>query len=268
MSEYETSDGVNIHYEHQPGTDALVFIHGWLHNRTVWKHETAHFHKQGHETLAADLRGHGRSEAPDDIDAYSLERHAQDIREALEELGIQHPTLIGHSLGGLIALSYYKQYRDAKRLVLIDSTYENPAKHVPLIKNLPWTPLTDKLIEYIKDRPRVQRTLGAETDFSKHTGSIPSWLVGAKQTAPHVILSCMRELLRCDEKALLAHIDAPTLLIVGEDDNKTPAAITQYMHEHIANSELVTIPAGTHDTPITHPERITKSIEDFLQKNP
>ncbi len=267
MSFVETSDEQRINYEYQPGADPLVFIHGWLHNKTIWKKEIDYFHKQGHATLSIDLRGHGKSSTPDKLDAYNLERFAQDVHEVLAAKEISNATLIGHSLGGMIILKYLKQYGSVKRVVLIDSTYENPSKHVPLFNKVNWTPLTEQLIKYIEDKPRIQRKIGG-IDYQKTHPKTPTWLIGAKHSAPHVILSCFREILSLNEEELLKNIRIPTLLIAGEQDKKTPAKITKHMHEKIPGSKLVIIPDAPHDTPRTHPEQLIQAITEFLEEHP
>ena len=264
MSEFTTSDEQTIYYEHTPGEDTLVFIHGWLHNHSIWDKEVKHFTKQQKGTVVLDLRGHGNSSTPEELDDYSMQRFATDVHELLTHLGIQQPTLIGHSLGGMIALTYLKKH-SVKRLVLIDSTYENPSKHVPLANKIQWTPITEQLIKYIQDKPRIQRALGG-IDYEKTPRQIPTWLVGAKHSAPHVILSCMREILRLNEEELLKHIHIPTLLIAGENDKKTPAKITRQMHQQIPNSKLVIIPDAPHDTPRTHPKAIIQALDEFLEE--
>lgn len=266
MSTYTTSDEETIYYEHTPGSDALVFIHGWMHNHTIWKHEVKHFQKQGRATLTIDLRGHGKSSTPQALDAYTMQRFAQDVHEVITHCELENPTLIGHSLGGMIALTYLKEH-PVKRLVLIDSAYENPAKHVALAKNVNWTPITQKLINYIQDKPRLKRRLGG-VDYSNANKHLPTWLLGAKHSTPHVILSCLREILHLDEEELLKKIHSPTLIIAGEKDKQTPASIAKKMHSQITTSKLVIIPDAEHDTPRTHPKKIIQALDEFLEAHP
>lgn len=263
MSEFTTSDEQTIHYEYTPGEDPLVFIHGWVQDLHLWDQEITYFQEQGHATLRIDLRGHGKSSAPKNIEAYTMQRFVDDLHEAITHCKLENPTLIGHSLGGMIALSYVKEHHP-KRLVLIDSSYENPSKHVPIAKNINWTPITQKLLEYVEEHPEIQQTIGEINDH-KH---LPELLRRIKQTAPHVILTCLREILKLDQEQILKHIRAPTLLIAGEKDWQTPPSIAKEMHQKIPQSKLSIIPKADHNTPLSHPKEIIQEIESFLEETP
>ncbi len=81
----------------------LVFIHGWLLSRNYWQPLIEQLAIE-HQCLAYDLRGFGDSQPCQNDAGYSLQAYAQDLGELLDRLGIETAWLVGHSLGGSVAL--------------------------------------------------------------------------------------------------------------------------------------------------------------------
>lgn len=97
-----TRDGVVLAYEETgEGAPAIVFVHGVACNRRFWDRQVEHF-ARAHRVLAIDLRGHGASDAP--AQAYTIGALAQDVGWMCAQLEITRPVVVGHSLGGLVAL--------------------------------------------------------------------------------------------------------------------------------------------------------------------
>ncbi len=95
-------DGVKLRYlDTGTGDPALVFIHGWTCDRGFWRKQIPHFSRR-HRVIAVDLRGHGASDKP--VQPYSMAGFAGDIGWLCEEIGLKRPVIVGHSMGGLIAL--------------------------------------------------------------------------------------------------------------------------------------------------------------------
>ena len=112
----ETSDGTKIIYETHGYGPAVLFIHGWAATRNFWK---AVRHIEGFRTILFDLRGHGDSDRSKD---YSRERILQDIVELLETTGSRELSIVGHSLGGVIATKFaveYEEYFKINKLILV-----------------------------------------------------------------------------------------------------------------------------------------------------
>ena len=84
-------------------SEVLVFIHGWLLSRTYWQPLIEQLAIE-HQCLAYDLRGFGDSQPCQRDASYSLQAYAQDLSELLDRLGVETAWLVGHSLGGSVAL--------------------------------------------------------------------------------------------------------------------------------------------------------------------
>ena len=114
-----TSEKTQIAYEiHGDNERALVFVHGWLCNRSFWKDQIKHF-ANDYTVVAIDLRGHGQSSS--EIENLSINAFAQDVIAVTSSLGLSDVTLVGHSLGGLVVLETARlNVIDLKGVVIVD----------------------------------------------------------------------------------------------------------------------------------------------------
>jgi pimeloyl-ACP methyl ester carboxylesterase len=85
------------------GDPPLVFIHGWCCDRSYFAPQVDHF-SASHRVVAVDQRGHGKSAPAPDGD-YSVAAFAADAAELIEDLGLDRPVVVGHSLGGVVSLA-------------------------------------------------------------------------------------------------------------------------------------------------------------------
>lgn len=113
-------DGVALAYgEWGAGAPALVLIHGIACNRGFWGPQVERFAAE-HRVVAVDLRGHGDSDAP--RQRYTIEGLADDVGWVCEQLGLERPVIVGHSLGGDVALELAAARPELVRAaVMIDS---------------------------------------------------------------------------------------------------------------------------------------------------
>lgn len=96
------ADGVRLTYDVEgKGDTTLVFIHGWACDRSFWR-EQLNLFAQWYRVVALDLGGHGDSEANREV--WSMAAFGGDVQAVVEELDLNHVVLIGHSMGGMVAL--------------------------------------------------------------------------------------------------------------------------------------------------------------------
>jgi len=92
-----SADAVPIHYDvYGTGLPALVFVHGWLCDRSYWESQVQHFAQQ-YQVVTIDLAGHGAS--GHDRNQWTVPAFGQDIVAVVEQMGLQQVVLIGHSMG-------------------------------------------------------------------------------------------------------------------------------------------------------------------------
>src|SRR5450755_1974894 len=114
-----TYDGSRVHYEsYGKGQEAVVFIHGWTCDLTFWRGQAPVYEKR--RALLVDLPGHGQSDKPEV--AYTQERFARAIDAVMRDAGVTRAVLVGHSMGGPVALTFLRLFPDkTKALVLVDA---------------------------------------------------------------------------------------------------------------------------------------------------
>jgi pimeloyl-ACP methyl ester carboxylesterase len=109
-----------IAYTDQGKGTTVVLLHGFLENQTMWNSYVPEFSIKN-RVVTIDLLGHGKSECLGYI--HSMEDQADMVQHVLRELKIRKAVLVGHSMGGYVALAYAEMYPDAmKGLVLLNST--------------------------------------------------------------------------------------------------------------------------------------------------
>ena len=116
---YVELDGLRLYYERTgSGSPELLFVHGWCCDRTAFQPQFDYF-GQTHAVTALDLRGCGQSDCPDG--GYAIVDFADDLARFCAEVGIEKPVVVGHSLGGMIAVELAARHPSVPgALVLVD----------------------------------------------------------------------------------------------------------------------------------------------------
>ena len=129
-----TRDGVSIRYtDAGAGDPPILFVHGWTCNHTNFRDQVPHF-AGSHRVVALDQRGHGTSDKPDQD--YTIPSFVDDLAWFIREAGLDRPVIVGHSMGGSIALNFAHKHPEMTRgIVLIDSpVVPLPAALAPVLE--------------------------------------------------------------------------------------------------------------------------------------
>src|SRR2546421_7580614 len=112
-------NGLSLYYESAgEGDPALLFVHGWCCDHTAFRPQFDHFART-HAVTALDLRGCGLSDCPES--GYDIPDFADDLARFCAAVGIDKPVVVGHSLGGMIAVELAARHPSVPRaLVLVD----------------------------------------------------------------------------------------------------------------------------------------------------
>ena len=210
----------------------LVFIHGAADSSAVWELQVQTFGRE-HTVLAVDLPGHGSRLAQ--LAFESCERSAQDVLEQIEASSLQAPILVGHSMGGGIALTIALEHPEVpSALVLVGSGAR--------------LRIRPEVIESARQRSessppgvRIDRVIPLQDVVSARAGvEVRDWL-GARigQATGQATYADFLATSAFDAMARLHEIRVPTLIIGGEDDRWTPPKFQQYFAEHIVGAHLV-----------------------------
>lgn len=230
----------------------LVFVHGAGDSARAWREQVAYFGARAH---ALDLPGHG--ERPDSLpEQVSVEDYARAVHAILrEELHLEQPVIVGHSLGGLIALQMGLDYgAELGGLVLIGTGAR--------MRVLP------ALLEAARTNPeQAQHSLKQLASTSQGD---PASSPANNESRPAAGI-LYRDLLACnsfDVMTRLAELQGlPTLILCGAEERNAPVKFSEYLHTHIAGSTLNVIPGAGHYVQREKPEEVNRAIAEWLNGN-
>ncbi len=257
-----TVNGVSLAVEVRGEGPAVLFVHGYPLDRSIWTHQIAAL--DGWCRIAPDLRGMGESDAPDL--GYSMETYAADLAALLDLLGVDDVVLVGLSMGGYIAFEFLRTWLERVRgLVLVDTRAEPDSADARRQRDAAAATAREQGAEAIADA-MLPKVLGAST-LAGATAAVDR--VRAMMAATPVsgivgALGAMRE--RRDSVPLLAGLSGlPTLVIVGDEDELVPPSAARAMADAIPGASLVVIRSAGHLPAIERPVETTDAIQAFLE---
>lgn len=261
------------------GGPVVLLLHGIASSSATWEAVLPGLGRHA-TVIAPDLLGHGQSAKPAGAD-YSLGAHAGGLRDLLVALGHDRATLVGHSLGGGIALQMAYQYPErCERLALVGTGGLGREVHAVLrAAALPGA-------EWVLPLVCTARLNGAASALGRTLGRLglragadasEMWLcytslaeAGARQaflqTLRGVVHFGGQRLSATDRLYLAAHL--PTLLVWGERDSIIPPAHARTAQELLPGSRLEVFPGAGHFPHRQHPQRFVEVLADFLSTEP
>jgi len=251
--------GIELAYDDGGSGPPLILLHGYPFNRSMWN-DQAGLLRKSYRVLVPDLRGHGDSEvAPATIDGM-----AHDIGELMTSLGISDATIGGLSMGGYIALAFYRLFPERVRaLALADTRAAADTDEVKQNrKKQAERALSEGMNRIAKDLlPKVlsPETIAKRPDIVER---VRRMIVATKPEGAAAALKAMGE--RDDQSDLLPRIGVPTLIMVGKDDTITPVEESESMQREIPGSVLEVIEGAGHLSNIEQPEQFNGALLDFL----
>lgn len=253
---------------------AVLVIHGLLGSNRNWTHLVRTLSTE-HRLLAPDLFGHGASAKP--MGDYSLGAHAATLRDLLDRLGIVRVTLVGHSLGGGIAMQFCYLFPErVERLVLVSSGGLGRSVS-PLLRSatLPGAEWVLPLIasSWVRGRAEaVGRTFGrigwrASSDVTEAWNGFTSLSdVGSRRaflaTTRAVIDPGGQTVTALDHLPLAVNI--PTLIVWGTRDRMIPTSHASSAHQAIAGSRVELFEGAGHFPHLDEPERFAQMLGAFI----
>jgi pimeloyl-ACP methyl ester carboxylesterase len=246
-------NGVGLYYELHGEGEPIIFLHGWLDDCTVWNPQVEPLTKK-HMVISYDHRGHGRSDKPDYV--YSVKTLANDLHALMQELDVGKSVVVGHSLGGMTALTFSLNHPDkVSRLVIVGTTAKTP-----------FLMSAQAVLRYIIPyRTFVQ--LAQKSGYYKPSDQLISNSLDMAMNVPkYAAYSCLREFTRnYDLRHKVSKIEVPTLIVVGEKDKNTPMAASQYLNEQIGDSILRIIPDCGHEVMVEKPTEFSQVLGEFIE---
>jgi sigma-B regulation protein RsbQ len=250
----------------QPHGRAMIFAHGFGCDQNMWRFVAPAF-EDTHRVVLFDHVGAGRSDlSAYDPDRYAgLDGYADDVLEILQELDLSDVVFVGHSVSAMIGvLAAIRQPDQFDRLVLVGPSpcYIDDADYVggfargdieemldSLDSNyLGWSSAMAPVIVGNPDRPE----LGAELTNS------------FCRTDPEIARHFARVTFLSDNRADLAKLRTPALILQCADDVIAPTVVGEYVHSHLRGSRLVQMNATGHCPNLSAPAETVDAIRAYL----
>ncbi len=212
------------------GAPPIVFIHGLGSSTSTWDACMALLQER-HEVVAVDLLGHGQSPVPEDQSLYTRDAALADLDEVLASLS-EPAVLVGHSLGGYLALAHAATRPGATKAIVVLNTgpgFRDPDKR-----------------EGWNERSRR----------NAHRFGVPLQATNLNLQEDSVVME------------RLAEMTVPTLVLAGDLDRPEYTSSGQYLERKMPHAHLEVIAGGEHSMQETHAPEIVAAIERFLADLP
>jgi len=271
MPTLKTDDGVNLYYEETGSGVPIIFVHEFAGDYRSWEPQVRHFSRR-YRCITYNARGYPPSDVPADVERYSQQRARDDIRSVLDALGIQRAHVVGNSMGGFASLHFGIAHSDrALSCVVAGCGYgAHPAQYAQFQAQS--RALSKTMIE--EGMAKVAATYGhgparlqlqakdprafAEfiRNFSEHSAQgSANTMLGYQARRPSLY----------DLTVDMARINAPVLIVAGDDDDPTlePSLL---MKRTIPGAALAVLPASGHMTNLEEPALFNRLLEDFFHQ--
>jgi pimeloyl-ACP methyl ester carboxylesterase len=253
----------------------IVLIHGMLNSSSHWRSVALSLANE-YTVIAPDLIGHGDSAAP--RGDYSLGAHAASIRDLLAAIGVDRASIVGHSLGGGVAMQFFYQFpQRVERLVLVSSgglghevTASLRSAALPGVSPLLAMTIRPRLVGALARGGALlrERGVGAGVYLQAAARALrPLQSAESReaflQTLRAVIDVHGQRVSATDRLYLLEAL--PTMIVWGERDNTIPVAHGREAHEAIPHNRFETIPGAAHFPHLEEPEALAGLLRDFMR---
>jgi pimeloyl-ACP methyl ester carboxylesterase len=257
------------------GTGSVVlFIHGILGSHRNWTHLIDRM-DDDHRVIVPDLFGHGHSAKP--VGDYSLGAHAATLRDLLDHLGVERVTLVGHSLGGGIAMDFYYLFPErVDRLVLVASGgLGREVNRVLRSATLPGAEWVLPVIAsgWVTARAEAAGRVMAKVGWKPSSDITAIWQgftsLGDGESR-RAFLATTRSVIDPGGQTVSAHdylpdvVPIPTLIVWGSRDRMIPAWHAIRAQQSIPDCHVELFEGAGHFPHLDEPDRFADLVRDFI----
>lgn len=250
----------SISYTDSGKGSALVLLHGFLENQFMWSNLIAEF-SQKYRVITLDLLGHGNSGCLGYV--HSMEDQADLVHELLSQLRIRKAIVVGHSMGGYVALVLAEAYpENIKGMVLLNSTARADSAERKLNRN--------RAVKAVKKDHELFINLSianlfSETNRERLAPIIEQVKKAALQTPLQGIVAALEGMkIRKDREVLLYFAPFPMLLILGTQDPVLPFETTK---DQVMQTPTVLVALeGGHMSHLENTEELIPALSTFFKQ--
>jgi pimeloyl-ACP methyl ester carboxylesterase len=250
---------IHINYTTQGKGSVVVLLHGFLENLSMWNDVVVVLQKR-HRVIAIDLLGHGKTDNLSYV--HTMDEQAQMVKAVLGHLKVRRYFLIGHSLGGYIALAFAELFTDTiKGICLMNST--------ALADSIDKKNNREKAINLVKKHPQSFVKMAIPNLFSKTSRTIFKDEINliikdALKTSKQGVLASLEGMkIRKDRTQILKNKIFKKLLIIGEKD---PILKLSDLKMQVQNMDVeIVIFSNGHMSHIENKEELIRTLSLFTK---
>lgn len=250
-------NGLSLSYVEMGPSDGqpILLVHGYTDNSRSWSLLAPYL--KDRRLIAVDLRGHGDSDTP--ICCYGLDTLAHDIHSFMEATGIETADVVGHSLGSMAAATLAAYYPDqVDELVLISTATELPEgaagwlwDHVPPLER-PIDPDSEFMTDWYWNPTPVDEAFLSRERAESAAAPESTWM------------GILRALTLTDWTSIASRIEAPTLILWGDQDGLFGADSQTHLQDILPEAKHVTFTGHGHNMFWEVPDVVGEEITQFL----
>ena len=244
------------------GERAVVLLHGYSASVEWWDRVAAALPDE--RVIAVDLVGHGGSEATADAADYRIDGQARAVRRALDALTVRRAVLIGHSMGGNVAIAVAEQDPErVERVVLSDTPADSELVESPALAGLACTPVIGPAVDRLRPLDAVT-TSALQTGFAADF-PVPPMAYRSLERLTHAGVCHSGEQHNEPKPAdRLMALGKPALVVWGERDVLTPTEPNVERYRQAGLTPVVLTGVG-HSPMVEAPGRFVVAIAEFIQ---
>jgi pimeloyl-ACP methyl ester carboxylesterase len=254
-------DGCSIAYREAGQGAPLILLHGFLCDSRCWSRQLAGLLDQ-FRVVAWDAPGAGSSSDPPET--FTTSSYARCLAGFLDTIGIASAHIVGLSWGGILAQEFYRLYPERVRCLVLADTYAGWKG------SLPEPVWRDRLASCLRDADGPPDALVAKFLPGLFTDGVPqeirkemSLIVSEFHPVGFRLMSMSAA--EVDTRELLPNLHAPTLLLWGDDDRRSPMHVAKQLHAAIPAAELAIIPNAGHVSNMEQPGAFNAQVRRFCR---
>lgn len=255
-----------------PDVDTFLLIHGYAGSTFTWRYWGPRLAARGH-VVALDLKGFGNAPKPDD-GLYSPGHQAELVHRLIEERDLHRITMIGHSLGGGVALLTALRLADTRRLerMVIVSGAAYDQRLPPFVRMADYPRLASLLFRALGSERVVRTVLGqiVHDPSSVDEAQVRGYAAPlASDDALRALLETARQIRPSDLDSVTARyreLHVPTLLLWGRGDRVVPLSTGERLERELPDARLHVLERCGHLPPEELPDESYALLERFLEE--
>ena len=247
----------------EAGDKVVVLLHGYLENMLVWEEFIPLIYKEV-RVISLDIPGHGISEVKDEI--HTMDYLADTIASVLDKLGVKSATIVGHSMGGYVALAFAERYAErTDGLVLLHSTpyadsdekKKNRQREISLVKS-------GKKELLARTAPETGFAIENRSRFRTEIEDLQQTVYLTEDAGIIALLNGMIE--RKAQSEMLHNLGKPILFILGRKDCYIVPEIAEKMVAEHPEAKVVWLENSGHMGFIEEPKVCAAALLDFMRE--